>query len=86
MAVASGPYVFIYRNLRPYFKFTLPSVTVSEEEKGVWESLTLDSMDTAQAYDAGHTLWVYHCCCVPDTEASMSGTRRSQRSVTMVRR
>ncbi len=36
LAVAVGPNVFIYRNLRPYFKFTLPPETVSEVEKSVW--------------------------------------------------
>lgn len=24
VAVAAGPYIFIYRNLRPYYKFTVP--------------------------------------------------------------
>jgi len=36
LAVAVGPNVFIYRNLRPYFKFTLSPETVSEVEKSVW--------------------------------------------------
>ena len=33
VAVAAGPYVFIYRNLRPYYKFTLPPVDVEPVEK-----------------------------------------------------
>ena len=37
VAVASGPFVFIYRNLRPYYKFTLPSIPVDEEEDALWE-------------------------------------------------
>lgn len=28
VAVASGSFIYIYRNLRPYFKFTLPSLQV----------------------------------------------------------
>ena len=36
LAVAIGPNVFIYRNLRPYYKFTLPLDVVSEIEKTVW--------------------------------------------------
>ena len=36
LAVAIGPNVFIYRNLRPYFKFTLPLDIVSETEKTIW--------------------------------------------------
>ena len=30
VAVASGPYVYIYKNLRPYFKFSLPCGEVSD--------------------------------------------------------
>ena len=36
LAVAVGANVFIYRNLRPYFNFTLPLETVSDIEKTVW--------------------------------------------------
>lgn len=28
VAVASGPFIYIYKNLRPYFKFTLPHLQV----------------------------------------------------------
>ena len=31
VGVAAGPFVFIYRNLRPYYKFSLPLVVVGEE-------------------------------------------------------
>jgi len=30
VAVASGSFVYIYKNLRPYFKFTLPNMEVSQ--------------------------------------------------------
>lgn len=36
LAVAVGPNVFIYRNLRPYFKFTLPLDVVSDVERAIW--------------------------------------------------
>eukprot|EP00944_MAST-04C_sp_MAST-4C-sp1_P005002 g5002.t1 len=39
VAVASGTFVYIYRNLRPYFKFTLPSVPIHETEKMIWDDL-----------------------------------------------
>lgn len=32
LAVASGAHIFIYRNSRPYFKFTLPSMEIHREE------------------------------------------------------
>ncbi|KAJ6654222.1 hypothetical protein lerEdw1_007319 [Lerista edwardsae] len=37
VAVASGPYIYVYKNLRPYFKFTLPPMEVNPLEEGVWE-------------------------------------------------
>uniref|UniRef100_A0A4W3H7J0 Bardet-Biedl syndrome 1 N-terminal domain-containing protein n=1 Tax=Callorhinchus milii TaxID=7868 RepID=A0A4W3H7J0_CALMI len=36
LAVASGPYIYIYKNMRPYFKFTLPVLPVNALEEEVW--------------------------------------------------
>lgn len=36
VAIASGPHVFIYRNLRPYYKFTLPELHVEAREAAAW--------------------------------------------------
>ncbi|XP_069116574.1 BBSome complex member BBS1-like [Argopecten irradians] len=36
IAVASGPYIYIYKNLRPYFKFTLPTLDVNSVELDLW--------------------------------------------------
>ncbi|XP_033734846.1 Bardet-Biedl syndrome 1 protein homolog isoform X2 [Pecten maximus] len=36
IAVASGPYIYIYKNLRPYFKFTLPTLDVNTVELDLW--------------------------------------------------
>lgn len=33
IAVASGPCVYVYKNLRPYFKFTLPGLEVNALEQ-----------------------------------------------------
>ena len=32
VGVAAGPFVFIYRNLRPYYKFSLPLVVVGGKD------------------------------------------------------
>eukprot|EP00941_MAST-03F_sp_MAST-3F-sp1_P001548 g1548.t1 len=40
VAVCSGPYVFIYRNLRPYFKFTIPPIELDEREIEIWQSVS----------------------------------------------
>lgn len=37
VAVASGPFIYVYKNLRPYFKFTLPLMEINPLEEGVWE-------------------------------------------------
>ncbi|XP_054622936.1 Bardet-Biedl syndrome 1 protein [Dunckerocampus dactyliophorus] len=37
VAVASGPCVYVYKNLRPYFKFTLPGLDVNALEQDVWQ-------------------------------------------------
>ena len=39
IAVASGPYIYIYKNLRPYFKFTLPPLPVNSVEEDLWNQV-----------------------------------------------
>uniref|UniRef100_A0A674MBP4 Bardet-Biedl syndrome 1 n=1 Tax=Takifugu rubripes TaxID=31033 RepID=A0A674MBP4_TAKRU len=46
VAVASGPCVYIYKNLRPYFKFTLPGLDVNSLEQDVWQQMVLPSAPT----------------------------------------
>lgn len=36
IAVASGSNIYIYKNMRPYFKFSLPSMDVNPLEKDLW--------------------------------------------------
>ena len=40
LCVASGPHLYIYRNLRAYYKFTLPDLTFSDREKEIWKVST----------------------------------------------
>uniref|UniRef100_A0A8B9H9E8 BBSome complex member BBS1 n=1 Tax=Astyanax mexicanus TaxID=7994 RepID=A0A8B9H9E8_ASTMX len=49
IAVASGPFIYIYKNLRPYFKFTLPTLEVNPLEQDVWSQareMSLPSVPT----------------------------------------
>lgn len=39
IAVASGPFIYIYKNLRPYFKFTLPPLEVNSVEEDLWNQV-----------------------------------------------
>uniref|UniRef100_A0A6I8Q1I5 BBSome complex member BBS1 n=1 Tax=Xenopus tropicalis TaxID=8364 RepID=A0A6I8Q1I5_XENTR len=45
IAVASGPFIYVYKNLRPYFKFTLPAMEVNALEKEVWDQAKEDKID-----------------------------------------
>eukprot|EP00735_Rhodelphis_limneticus_P001522 TRINITY_DN12154_c0_g1::TRINITY_DN12154_c0_g1_i1::g.26505::m.26505 TRINITY_DN12154_c0_g1::TRINITY_DN12154_c0_g1_i1::g.26505 ORF type:complete len:585 (-),score=107.23,sp/Q3V3N7/BBS1_MOUSE/40.00/1e-141,BBS1/PF14779.1/2.4e-77,BBS2_Mid/PF14783.1/4,BBS2_Mid/PF14783.1/91,BBS2_Mid/PF14783.1/2.8e+02,BBS2_Mid/PF14783.1/3.9,PHTB1_N/PF14727.1/1.2e+03,PHTB1_N/PF14727.1/1.6e+02,PHTB1_N/PF14727.1/3.2 TRINITY_DN12154_c0_g1_i1:527-2281(-) len=51
VAVAAGPHIFIYRNLNPYYKFTLPPMDVEQIEREVWEDLKQGRLDHFQAKD-----------------------------------
>jgi Bardet-Biedl syndrome 1 protein len=43
IAIAAGSHVYIYRNLRPYYKFTTPAVEPAAAESTAWASLTQQS-------------------------------------------
>ena len=45
VAVASGPFIYIYKNLRPYFKFTLPPLDVNAVEQDLWSQAKDDKID-----------------------------------------
>ena len=36
LAVAAASNVYVYKNMRPYFKFSLPSLEVNRLEKELW--------------------------------------------------
>ncbi|XP_074644382.1 BBSome complex member BBS1-like [Tubulanus polymorphus] len=45
VAVASGPFIYVYKNLRPYFKFTLPTLEVNQVEQDVWNQAKEGEID-----------------------------------------
>ena len=51
LAIAAGVHVYIYRNLRPYYKFTVPDLEVDAKEIEVWESIRDKKLSTADAFD-----------------------------------
>ncbi|KAJ1632773.1 bardet-Biedl syndrome 1 family protein [Pavlovales sp. CCMP2436] len=52
VSVASGPHVFIYRRLRPYYKFTVPPTPMAQAESDTWTKLNRGDMEIGQAVDA----------------------------------
>ena len=53
IAVASGTQIYIYKNLKPYFKFQLPSLEVHPVEKELWSAAAAaeNNLDLATLLD-----------------------------------
>jgi|TARA_B100000768_G_scaffold166959_1_gene170720 Bardet-Biedl syndrome 1 protein len=51
LAIAAGTHVYIYRNLRPYYKFTLPALAVDEQEMEVWKMTRDGQLSPNEAWD-----------------------------------
>ena len=51
LAVAAGCYVYIYRNLRPFYKFTVPNQTVDAAETVTWERLRDGAIAPVEAFE-----------------------------------
>ncbi|XP_075401443.1 BBSome complex member BBS1 isoform X2 [Tenrec ecaudatus] len=45
LALASGPCVYVYKNLRPYFKFSLPPLPANPLEQDLWNQTKEDRID-----------------------------------------
>ncbi|XP_012876297.1 PREDICTED: Bardet-Biedl syndrome 1 protein [Dipodomys ordii] len=45
LALASGPCVYVYKNLRPYFKFSLPQLPPNPVEQDLWNQAKEDQID-----------------------------------------
>ncbi|XP_041351022.1 Bardet-Biedl syndrome 1 protein-like isoform X2 [Gigantopelta aegis] len=56
IAVASGPYIYVYKNLRPYFKFTLPPLEVDQLEQDLWNQAANDDINLFVLREALDTL------------------------------
>lgn len=69
IAVAAGSHVYVYRNLRPYFKFTLPSVDIASGELDVWDQLKAGSVTAEKAFETLSGLRCASAClfmCSPE--------------------
>ncbi|XP_057316965.1 Bardet-Biedl syndrome 1 protein homolog [Hydractinia symbiolongicarpus] len=51
IAVASGPFIYIYKNLRPYFKFSLPLEEVNPVENDIWNQAKEDRINVSVMRD-----------------------------------
>ena len=51
VGIAAGPYVFIYRHLRPYFKFTLPFIELDPQDESIWSEMMSENIDAEAGWD-----------------------------------
>ncbi|KAF6257953.1 bardet-biedl syndrome 1 protein [Scenedesmus sp. NREL 46B-D3] len=49
LAVAAGPNVYMFRSLRPYYKFTLPTSALAPAEDAVWKQVEAGKLEAAAA-------------------------------------
>ena len=49
IAVAAGAYIYIYRNLKPYYKFTMPIREIHFKEEKVWRDFVKEDIDVKTA-------------------------------------
>ena len=52
IAVATGCYIYIYRSMRPYYKFTVPALPVDAEELDIWNQCRSGDSTPEQALEA----------------------------------
>ena len=52
IAIACGSAVYIYRNMRPYYKFALPPVPLDDAETAVWDGLRQGTVEPSAAIQA----------------------------------
>lgn len=71
LAVASGCHLFIYRNMRPYFKFTLPNIDLHPSEVETWQQLANQAIDSKPA-------------CMRLAQLRDEGTQLSARSIDLL--
>jgi len=45
LAVAGGPYIFIYKNLKGTFKFLIPNIEPNPDEQNIWNLLKENTID-----------------------------------------
>ena len=51
IAVASGPHIYVYKNMRPYFKFTLPVLDINPIEEDLWRQAREEKIDIAVLHE-----------------------------------
>lgn len=65
LAVASGSFIYIYRNFRPHYKFTVPTIEIDVEELKVWEGLAKCSLEIPAALNQLTSMRYVLCVFVP---------------------
>nr|CAB3225139.1 Bardet-Biedl syndrome 1 protein-like [Phallusia mammillata] len=56
LVVASGSGLFVYKNMRPYYKYNVEALTVLPEEQQLWDQSKVGNVDVATLADALNSL------------------------------
>lgn len=48
MAIATSKFLFVFRDYRPYFKFTMPEVPLNPDESGLWDMFIANSITSKE--------------------------------------
>jgi Bardet-Biedl syndrome 1 protein len=56
VAVAAGPFVYVYKNLRPYFKFALPHLELNADELELWTQVKQGRIGAQQLQQSLRTI------------------------------
>lgn len=60
IGVASGTFLYIYKNLKPFYKFSLPSLEINAAELEAWEKMVQDQIDAATLRETLTSLEIGH--------------------------
>ena len=51
IGVASGAFLYVYKNMKPFYKFSLPALEVNPLEMDAWMQVSSESIDVAMLKD-----------------------------------
>ncbi|CAI9730782.1 Bardet-Biedl syndrome 1 protein homolog isoform X1 [Octopus vulgaris] len=51
IAVCSGPFIYVFKNLRPYYKFSMPTIDIDPSEQDLWTQVKQDKISPFQMWE-----------------------------------
>uniref|UniRef100_A0A0L8FQA7 Bardet-Biedl syndrome 1 N-terminal domain-containing protein n=1 Tax=Octopus bimaculoides TaxID=37653 RepID=A0A0L8FQA7_OCTBM len=51
IAVCSGPFIYVFKNLRPYYKFSMPTIDIDPAEQDLWTQVKQEKISPFQMWE-----------------------------------